>query len=377
MSRSIRNSTPTSSGFRYLTKVFFCFLFVSQLFQLWYAHYVSLRQFHKGGLRPNLPRVDVLHSSTPQLEPDETDCTKVLKRFRKDQIETAKERGDMNYKRLFATVTKTVKPFYVATHDKKIDAVRAGIMDDQWYYETGLTERVAEIFDEKSRLGGESIMLDVGANIGWFSLVAAAHGATKVYAFEPNMQNTVRFCESLSLNGWLHNFRGKDNLIPTIIPITKGAGNETSHKKLYAVDERNPGSFSFKDGGKVIDELEITTLDSFAERRGWFEDKPTIALFKLDVEGFEPQVFEGANRLIKSNIIEKIAIELKPEQDENEKSKILQLLFRAGYELFMHGTWMGPNTKVEKVYDDWKHLAIDINNHTYGENLMFRLQTTK
>ena len=129
-------------------------------------------------------------------DPEAADCTEILEKFRADEIEVTKTRGKNNYHRAFATVTKTDKPFYVATHDDQIDAIRSSIMKYQRYYEKQLTARVAEIFEEKSAQGEESIMLDVGANIGWFSLVAAAHGATKVYSFEPNMQNTVRFCES-------------------------------------------------------------------------------------------------------------------------------------------------------------------------------------
>lgn len=317
------------------------------------------------------------------MDPEATDCSEILTKFRADEIEVAKTKnGDMNYKRSFATITKTDKPFYVATHDEKIDSVRAGIVKYQLYYERELTKRVAEIFEEKSSQGKESIMLDVGANIGWFSLVAAAHGATKVYSFEPNLQNTVRFCESLSLNRWLRDDRSKD----VVIPIAKGAGNRVDQRELYAVDEYNPGSFTFqkaqatkfKNGNetapKVIGKMEITTLDSFAERHGWFDSRPSIALFKLDVEHFELEVFEGAEKLLKSRLIEKLAFELKPGHSLHAKSKIIKSLFDAGYEFYMEGIWMGPNKRVEKVYDKWQDLVEDINKEKYGENVMFRLR---
>ena len=236
------------------------------------------------------------------LDTEATNFSEILTKFRADEIEVAKiNNGDMNYQRSFATITKTDKPFYVATHDEKIDSVRAGIVKYQFYYERELTKRVAEIFEEKSSQGKESIMLDVGANIGWFSLVAAAHGATRVYLFEPNLQNTVRFCESLSLNRWLRDDRSKD----VVIPIAKGVGNREDQRELYAVDEYNPGSFTFQKARakkfmnenetapKVIGKMEITTLDSFAERHGWFDSRPSIALFKLDEEHFELEVFEG------------------------------------------------------------------------------------
>ena len=186
------------------------------------------------------------------LNPEATDCSEILTKFRADEIEVAKSKGDINYQRSFATITNTDKPFYVATHDEKIDHVRAGIVKYQFYYERELTKRVVEIFEEKSSQNKMSIMLDVGANIGWFSLVAAAHGATKVYSFEPNLQNTVRFCESLSLNRWLRDDRSKD----VVIPIAKGAGNREDQRELYAVDEYNPGSFTFQ---KAIAKKKVST----------------------------------------------------------------------------------------------------------------------
>jgi FkbM family methyltransferase len=319
---------------------------------------------------------DASNTESSQLDPDAVDCTQILDKFRADEIEVTKTNGENLFQRSFATVTKTEKPFYVATHDTKIDGVRSAIMKYQWYYERQLTARVAEIFDEKSAHGEESIMLDVGANIGWFSLVAAAHGATKVYSFEPNLQNTVRFCESLSLNRWLHDDRSRD----VVIPIQKGVGSENGMKKLYAhkASHRNPGAYSFSDeykGERVLDEIDITTLDSFAERHGWFVgDKPTIALFKVDVEGLELQVLEGAKQLLGSKLIEKIAMEIQKKQTNEIKTEVIKTLHQAGYELYLHGEWMGPWQKVKKSYQGWEDLASDFHNNTYNENVMFRLR---
>lgn len=306
-------------------------------------------------------------------DPEATDCTGLLTMFRAGKIDAMKNKGGFNYKKSYATLTNTDKPFYAAMHDKKIDKVRASTFEDGYYYERQLTNRVAEIFDEKSAQGQESIMLDVGGNIGWFSLVAAAHGATKVYTFEPNLQNTVRFCEALSLNRWLHDDRSKD----VVIPVNKGASNHNGQEKFYETKPNNPGSFSFaklRGDAKVMGELDLTTLDSFAERHGWFELKPNIALFKLDVEQYEPEVLEGADKLLKARLIEKIAMELKPKHTVDAKRKIIRSLVDAGYELYMHGNFLGPSQNVTKVYSGWEDLVEDVINETYKENVMFRLR---
>lgn len=171
----------------------------------------------------------------------------------------------------------------------------------------------------------------------------------------------------------MHDDRSKD----VVVPIHKGAGSEEGRKKLHAASHRNPGAYSFHDnhaGKPVVDEIDITTLDSFAERHGWFVDKPTIALFKLDVEGYEIPVFEGAKRLLKSKLIEKIAMEIQRRRTNEEKTLVIKTLYEAGYEFYLHGHWMGPNNKVEKAYQGWEEVAQDFLNSTYGANVMFRLR---
>ena len=199
----------------------------------------------------------------------------------------------------------------------------------------------------------------------------------KFYSFEPNLQNTIRFCESLSLNHYFVSNRERKQEEDIVVPISKGLGNVEESKKFYSFQKGNPGSFTFKSKGKntkLLDILNITTLDAFAERHGWFDSKPNIGFFKLDVENFELEVLEGAEKLLKSHLIEKIALELKPEQNEERKLNILKHLFNAGYEIHMHGRFRGPAEIVEKTFNSPEELAEDLKN--YGENVLFRLRKT-
>jgi len=263
---------------------------------------------------------------------------------------------------------ETLQSFYIATHDKEIDYVRSFIMSKAFYYEIYLTDLISKTFDKKKAEGKESIFLDVGANIGWFSLVAATHGATKIYSFEPNLQNTIRFCESLSLNGW-----SSGNLVTS---ISKGLGNMEEVRRMYGSNNTNPGAFSFKkeEGSKIVGEMKITTLDSFAERHGWFESKPQIGFFKLDVEHFELEVIEGAKKLLNSHMIEMIAMELNPEYPFENKEKICKILFGAGYEFTMYGAWRGPINSVDLKHTDCSRLIEDFHKHKYGRNVIFQLK---
>ncbi|KAL7528170.1 hypothetical protein ACHAXR_004051 [Thalassiosira sp. AJA248-18] len=121
-------------------------------------------------------------------------------------------------------------------------------------------------------------------------------------------------------------------------------------------------------GGALVGKMEITALDAFAESHGWFDSKPSIGFFKLDVEKFKREIIEGDTRLMNSRII---AMELKPAHSEDATSTIVQLLFDAGYEFVMHGAWMGPHTE---KYNHSSELVKDFQAGKYKENVLFRLK---
>ena len=142
----------------------------------------------------------------------------------------------------------------------------------------------------------------------------------------------------------------------------------------------NPGAFTFQKQGRnatVVGTMEITTLDSFAEQQRWFKNKPSIPIFKLDVEHFELEALQGAKRLLNSGIIENIAMELKPEQTKEAKLGITTILFDAGYELYAHGNFRGPGTLVEKNYTKPQDLLVDLEARMYNENVLFKLKSIK
>ena len=81
-----------------------------------------------------------------------------------------------------------------------------------------LLEAVNE-FNEISRYS--TIVLDVGGNIGWYTLVAASL-CYRVVTFEPNIINNIRLCESLPMNGWLHENQERD-----LVDIYQGGAGES------------------------------------------------------------------------------------------------------------------------------------------------------
>jgi FkbM family methyltransferase len=139
-----------------------------------------------------------------------------------------------------------------------------------------------------SRLQPGEVAVDIGANVGWHTLLMAARVGPRghVYAFEPNPSTRGRLRAAVEAN----------------------ALAQVSVDPRAVADSPQPRAFEAPDAGHVWDgtgrltgdagpagvEVPCTTLDEFtAERR-----LATLTLVKIDVEGWELAVLRGARRVL-------------------------------------------------------------------------------
>ena len=137
-------------------------------------------------------------------------------------------------------------------------------------------QRAAYVHDH---LKPEDVFVDIGANIGFFTVIAAKCGAM-VYAFEPEEGNYRRLLRNLKLNG-LDEARVKT--------YSCALGSETGQAVLHRSLTDNYGRVSLvsehsPDGLSVPVRRLDDILTSFASRH----------VVKVDVEGAEVQVLDGA-----------------------------------------------------------------------------------
>jgi FkbM family methyltransferase len=133
-------------------------------------------------------------------------------------------------------------------------------------------------------------VFDVGANIGYYTLLAArAAGASgRIYAFEPEPRNYSLLARNVAENGF-SNVRLFD------AAVSNRAGSATLH-----LDDANFGAHSFEAGsirtssGRSV-EVEALALDGFLEEA---RDFSAGVLVKVDVQGAEALVVEGGRRLL-------------------------------------------------------------------------------
>lgn len=126
-------------------------------------------------------------------------------------------------------------------------------------------------------------MIDAGANIGVYSLQAAARvgEAGRVYAFEPMHKSFDMLARSVEANG----FAGRCALYNEGLGESEGTGS--FHLSAHAT---NPGS-SYVSLGSDGDRIAIRAMDSIRYER-------PIRFIKIDVEGFEPQILRGARKTL-------------------------------------------------------------------------------
>lgn len=154
-------------------------------------------------------------------------------------------------------------------------------------YETELFKSVVKKGD---------IVVDIGANIGYYTLIAAklVGEEGKVYAFEPEPYNFGLLLRNIETNGYKN-----------IIPVQKGISNKRGMSKLFLSPE-NLGAHTLYnlDQERKFVEVETITIDEY------FESEEKIDVVKIDVEGAEEIVLDGMQKIIKKNNL-KIFIEPK------------------------------------------------------------------
>lgn len=126
------------------------------------------------------------------------------------------------------------------------------------------------------------IVFDIGANVGFYTLLAAARVRPEgtVVAFEPLGQNTRFVHRHIRIN---HVDRVR------VIEAAVGSANGTARFQPHASSAMGRVS---SDGSLVIEQV---SLDQLGDAR----TIPDPSLMKIDVEGAELSVLEGASRMLK------------------------------------------------------------------------------
>jgi len=145
-------------------------------------------------------------------------------------------------------------------------------------------------------------VIDCGANVGELKLAINQRGVKiDYYAFEPD--EIVYKC---LLKNYPNDSKNLYNF---------GLSNDNSIKKLFADSEG--GNSSFIDfGSEDIREVQCITLDSL-------NLKKEIKLFKVEAEGYEPEVLLGSVNTLKK--VEFIAVDFGSERGKGQSNTVVEV----------------------------------------------------
>ena len=166
----------------------------------------------------------------------------------------------------------------------KIEDVVGRHIYKQGTYEKELSDFITTELDFKEG----DIALDIGANIGWYSLLLdkLMPNNCEIFAFEPDPLNFQLFSFNIKLN------RSK-----IITPINSALSDKVEIKKLYQYPNKNLGRHSLLDiNGKEFVEVNTLVLDNYLEMEKI--DFKKIKFMKIDIEGYEYIALLGADKVL-------------------------------------------------------------------------------
>eukprot|EP01060_Flectonema_neradi_P037100 TRINITY_DN7372_c1_g1_i1.p1 TRINITY_DN7372_c1_g1~~TRINITY_DN7372_c1_g1_i1.p1 ORF type:complete len:419 (+),score=77.10 TRINITY_DN7372_c1_g1_i1:83-1339(+) len=214
----------------------------------------------------------------------------------------------------------TEHEFYVAFTDPKIDNDVSLQLADRRLIEIGLTRIWSKILSDCCmRDGIQGTVLDVGGNLGWYSLLSASYGCKSI-AWEPIPRYRQFFEASVAMN----DFTDLISIRPYITAEVSG-GTET----IRAPKRGNWGTSG------VLEHGGHNTHHSYEVKKESLDDvippNTKICALKVDVEGFEPAVFAGAKKLLQSGNVENVLFEYTPLIQKGKRSREDKIKESVGY----------------------------------------------
>lgn len=208
---------------------------------------------------------------------------------------------------IFNSLLSRLKPTFILIHNHKMfldvnDSLRLSI-----YGEFEPVERI--FFASQVRKG--DIVVDIGAHIGYYTLLAArlVGPRGKVYAFEANKDRFSILVKNVKQNGYKN-----------VICINKAVYDRNDKVKLPVLFD------------KRIITVEALSLDDFFKHK-----RDSIDVIKMDIDGSETKAIKGMVHILKDNPKIKLFTEFWPlgQKEFGSSGKVyLQTLKQFGFRFY-------------------------------------------
>ena len=179
--------------------------------------------------------------------------------------------------------------------------------------------------------------LDIGANIGLYSMMAATRGLSRVYAVEPNPYTFSVLARNVAENQF------GSRIVPLNIAMARTSSIVSFNLSgLDAGTAQNEIVFKQEDINNISVIVPSFSLDEFIHIQGI----STINHIKIDVDGLEFEILRGADKALSRGSLKSLLVEDNTQQ-KNQKSELN--MFLEQYGLHQSDVWEN-NPACNKIF---------------------------
>lgn len=180
----------------------------------------------------------------------------------------------------------------------------------------------------------DDVLWDVGANVGVFSIYAAAVRGVRVLAFEPSADNYMVLCNNVEINDL------GERVTPYCVAVSHNTGLGVLNSQSRGLGTSlhqfgQPGDSSrywTTKRGSYVQGMISFSIDDLVRKFS-----PTFPThLKIDVDGLELSILQGAANTLRDRRLRSIMVELSV-SDSEERSTGIDLLSNAGFHLESQG----------------------------------------
>jgi len=233
-------------------------------------------------------------------------------------------------------VVRAARRFLLPVRWCRVGGVRVALVvsssSEHYRADTYATKEPETIEWLRARLEDDDVLFDVGANVGLYSLYAAKlRPGCRVYAFEPESHSFSSLTRNILVNRL-------ENVTPCSLALSDRESFE-----LFHVYGQEPGSALHSLGAPselrsepptIRQGTVATTLDRLVFSHGL----PHPTLLKIDVDGIEERILDGAGAMLASGKVRSILVEVT-RRGEAETTWAERRLAAFGYSLTARSAW--------------------------------------
>lgn len=214
--------------------------------------------------------------------------------------------------------TKFQPAFQICLHDVAEDIYISKGLKETGHFDLHI-EKTIQLLSRHVR--HDQVFVDIGGNIGTFSLYAAALGY-RVYTFEPYVRNYQKLLAAKELNNF-----------PNMKLYSSAVSDSCSAIDLYAYKSNLGSVFVPAENDVRLQDKGVQYVGSSISVKldDLLRDVGEITLMKMDCEGHEAHALEGMKNLLLQKRIRTVLMEIQP---LNYDSHIMEDIASYGYSFF-------------------------------------------